>query len=80
MQTRMSLDFQTKHSTLAAETLGLVSSAARLDGDIDTLKEKVKKLEEDMTSLQEQDVMGAFNLIKENLDQAKQFQQKVNSF
>lgn len=66
-----------KHSTVVTESLGLVSSAAKLDGDIDDLKVKVKKLEEDMTSLREQDVMTAFNLIKENVELAKQHQQKV---
>ena len=65
---------------MVAESIGLAHSAARLDDQIDHLKVKVKKLEEDMTSLREQDVMGAFNLIKENSALAKQYQQEVKLF
>ncbi|XP_022704300.1 laminin subunit beta-2-like isoform X2 [Varroa jacobsoni] len=64
------------YSFFIEDSLTLSKRVAQLDGDIETLRAKVKKLEEDMTTLQEQNVMGAFNLIKKNVQEAKEYQTK----
>lgn len=76
----ISYTFQNMYSFFIEDSLTLSKRVAQLDGDIETLRAKVKKLEEDMTTLQEQNVMGAFNLIKKNVQEAKEYQTKVLAY
>lgn len=69
---------QRKYAHLIEDSLTLSKRVVQLDMDIDVLKANVRKLEEESTKLQEQNVMGAYNMIKERVNESKENQQKVH--